>query len=193
MNIFSPLYDKCLRWARHRHAVYYLSGMSIAESVFFPIPVDVMLAPMALANKQKAWFYAMICTLTSVIGGLLGYWLGAEMFDLVEPAIASMGYTERFETIKTWMNDYGWVVVFVAGFSPIPYKLFTISAGLIGMALLPFMVASIIGRASRFYLVSALMYFGGETIDRKIKPIIDWLGWIVILLAVVGYLLYKYL
>ncbi|WMS88533.1 YqaA family protein [Pleionea litopenaei] len=193
MKIFSAMYDRCLRWAAHKHAVYYLGGMSIAESVFFPIPVDVMLAPMALANRNKAWFYATVCTLTSVVGGLIGYWLGAELFDVIFPYIESMGYAERLDTVKHWMNEYGWMVVFIAGFSPVPYKLFTVSAGVIGMALLPFLFASVIGRAARFYLVAGLMYWGGDTIERRLKPIIDWLGWSVILLAVFGYLLYKYL
>jgi membrane protein YqaA with SNARE-associated domain len=193
VKLFSSLYEKCLQWAAHRYAVYYLGAMSIAESVFFPIPVDVMLAPMAIVNRRKAWFYATVCTLTSVVGGVIGYWLGAELFHAIDPLIQSMGYADKFQQVQSWMNQYGWIIVFVAGFSPIPYKLFTISAGLIGMPLLPFIVASIIGRAGRFYFVAGLMYWGGEAIDKKLKQTIDWLGWVVIGLAVIGYLLYKYI
>lgn len=193
MKIFSPLYEKCLRWAAHRHATYYLGVMSVAESIFFPIPVDVMLAPMALARRDKAWFYATICTLTSVVGGLIGYLLGYWAFDsLVHPILESAGYLGKYQEVVEWFEKYGVWVVFVAGFSPLPYKLFTLSAGALHMALIPFLVASIIGRAARFYLVAGIMYFGGEALDRKLKQTIDWLGWLVIFLAVVGYLIYKY-
>ncbi|MCO7226372.1 YqaA family protein [Pleionea sp. CnH1-48] len=194
MKIFSPMYERCLRWAQHRHAVYYLSGMSVAESIFFPIPVDVMLAPMALAKREKAFFYAFVCTLTSVVGGVIGYFLGYWAFDsLVMPVLESTGYITRYDEVVKWFEEYGVWVVFIAGFSPIPYKLFTVSAGALHMALLPFLVASMIGRASRFFLVSAMMYYGGDAIDRKLKQTIDWLGWVVIFLAVAGYLIYKYI
>ncbi len=193
MKIFSPLYEKCLRWAAHRHATYYLGIMSVAESIFFPIPVDVMLAPMALARRDKAWYYATLCTLTSVVGGLIGYLLGYWAFDsLVHPILESAGYLGKYQEVVEWFEKYGVWVVFLAGFSPLPYKLFTLSAGALHMALIPFLVASIIGRAARFYLVAGIMYFGGEALDRKLKQTIDWLGWLVIFLAVIGYLIYKY-
>lgn len=193
MKIFSPLYDKCLRWAAHRHATYYLGIMSVAESIFFPIPVDVMLAPMALARRDKAWYYATLCTLTSVVGGFIGYLLGYWAFDsLVHPILESAGYLGKYQEVVEWFEKYGVWVVFLAGFSPLPYKLFTLSAGALHMALIPFLVASIIGRAARFYLVAGIMYFGGEALDRKLKQTIDWLGWLVIFLAVIGYLIYKY-
>ncbi|WP_144391348.1 YqaA family protein [Pleionea sediminis] len=194
MKIFSSLYDKCLTWARHQHAVYYLGGLSLAESIFFPIPVDVMLAPMAMARRDKAWFYAAVATLTSVVGGVLGYLLGFWAFDsLVMPAIEAAGYQPKYDKVVAWFEAYGVWVVFIAGFSPLPYKLFTLTAGALNMALLPFIIASTIGRSARFFLVAGIMYWGGEAIDRKLKQTIDWLGWVVILLAVVGYLLYKYL
>lgn len=178
----------------HRYAVYYLGGLSIAESIFFPIPIDVMLAPMCLAKREKAWFYATVTTITSVIGGVIGYLLGYWAFDsLVQPAIEAAGYMDKYLQVVDWFEAYGIWVVFIAGFSPLPYKLFTLSAGALQMALLPFIIASTIGRASRFFLVAAIMYWGGAAIDRKLKQTIDWLGWVVILLAVVGYLIYKYL
>jgi len=168
--------------------------MSIAESIFFPIPVDVMLAPMAMARREKAWVYAFVTTLTSVIGGVIGYLLGLYAFDsFVLPILESAGYMGRYQEVVGWFEEYGIWVVFIAGFSPIPYKLFTLSAGALQMALLPFLVASIIGRAARFYLVAGIIYWGGDAIDRKLKQTIDWLGWVVILLAVAGYLIYKYL
>ncbi|NVJ61310.1 MAG: DedA family protein [Gammaproteobacteria bacterium] len=194
MKLFSKMYERCLLLAGHRHAVYYLGGMSVAESIFFPIPVDVMLAPMAMAKREKAWFYATVCTACSVVGGILGYLLGMTLIELIQPLIDQFGYRDTFTSLQERMNsELGYVVVFTAGFSPIPYKLITITAGVIEMSLIIFLVASIIGRGARFYLVAAIVYWGGEAIDRKLKQTIDWLGWVVILLAVVGYLVYKYM
>ncbi len=194
MKIFSALYEKCLQWARHKYAIYYLGGMSVAESIFFPIPVDVMLAPMAMAQKNKAWFFAFVCSMTSVLGGVIGYALGYFAFDsLVEPVLHDLGYWEKYQAVVEWFNEYGVWIVFIAGFSPLPYKLFTLSAGAMQMALLPFLLASLIGRSARFFLVAGLMKWGGDAIDKQLKATIDWLGWVVIFLAIIGYLVYKYL
>ena len=132
-----------LVWAKHRHAERYLAGMSFAESVFFPVPPDVMLAPMSLAQPDKAWRFASFTTIASVIGGILGYLLGFWLFEpVVEPLIAQMGWQAKFDTALSWFENYGVWVVFLAGFSPIPYKVFTIGAGLMQMAFLPFLIAS---------------------------------------------------
>ncbi len=123
MRLFTPLYDAALRWARHRHAQRYLAGMSFAESVIFPVPPDVMLAPMCLANTNKAWYFALLTTLASVIGGILGYALGFWLFEpIVEPVIASMGWQDKFEHALTWFKDYGVWIVFLAGFSQSPTR-----------------------------------------------------------------------
>ena len=114
-----------LVWAKHRHAERYLAGMSFAESVFFPVPPDVMLAPMSLAQPDKAWRFASFTTIASVIGGILGYLLGFWLFEpVVEPLIAQMGWQAKFDTALSWFENYGVWVVFLAGFSPIPYKVF---------------------------------------------------------------------
>ncbi len=194
MKLFSRLYEQCLQWASHKFAVYYLAVMSVAESIFFPIPVDVLLAPMCLAQKQKAWWYAFVATITSVLGGVVGYLLGYYAFESwVLPILENYGYMPKFTEVSNWMKEYGIWVVFIAGFSPLPYKLFTLSAGAMQMAMVPFLAASIIGRAARFFLVATIVYFGGEAIDKKLKQTIDWLGWLVIVLAIIGYLMYKYL
>ena len=191
MKIFTALYDRVLVWSRHRFASRYLVLMSFCESIFFPIPVDVMLAPMTLARPEKAWYYAGITTLASVTGGVFGYLLGYFAFDsLVEPLITSAGYTERYLQTVDWFNQYGFWVIFLAGFSPIPYKVFTVSAGALQMAILPFMLASAIGRSARFFLVSGLIYWGGEAMERKLREYIDLLGWLVILLVIILYLIY---
>ncbi len=130
MKLFEPCYDMALRWARHRHATKYLGGLSFSESVFFPIPPDVMLAPMALSQPARAWQFAFITTIASILGGIAGYWLGYFAFDAwLAPLIESWGYTHKIDTAMQWFKDYGVWVVFLAGFSPIPYKIFTVSAG----------------------------------------------------------------
>ncbi|MEO2268365.1 YqaA family protein [Pseudoalteromonas pernae] len=192
MRLFTPLYDAALRWARHRHAQRYLAGMSFAESVIFPVPPDVMLAPMCLANTNKAWYFALLTTLASVIGGILGYALGFWLFEpVVEPLIASMGWQDKFDHALSWFKDYGVWIVFLAGFSPIPYKVFTIGAGLLHMAFLPFLLASAVGRGARFFLVAALMKFGGARMEEKLRQYVEVLGWLVVGLAIVLYLIYR--
>ncbi len=184
MNIFSPLYDRAMRWARHRHAPWYLGGLSFAESSFFPIPPDVMLAPMSLANPARAWWFAALTTLTSVAGGMFGYLIGVFAFDLVEPLIRDAGYWVKYEQARDWFGEWGFWAIFLAGFSPIPYKIFTITAGVIGMALGPFVLASVIGRGARFFLVAALMAWGGERMEQTLRRYIDRIGWILVALIV---------
>ena len=185
MKLFSPLYDRAMRWARHRHAPWYLGGLSFAESSFFPIPPDVMLAPMSLANPAKAWWFAALTTITSVAGGLFGYLIGVFAFDLVEPLIRDAGYWAKYEQAKVWFAEWGFWAIFLAGFSPIPYKIFTITAGVIAMALGPFVIASLIGRGARFFLVAALMAWGGERMEKTLRRYIDRIGWILVIAVIV--------
>ena len=129
MILFGPLYERVLLWSRHPHAERYLGAMSFAESSFFPIPVDVMLAPMCLADRDQWIRYAAIATVFSVLGGLAGYAIGYGMFEAIEPWLRDSHYWDAYETSRRWFDEYGVLVVFVAGFSPIPYKVFTIAAG----------------------------------------------------------------
>jgi membrane protein YqaA with SNARE-associated domain len=193
MKLFSQLYDACLRWAKHKYATTYLAVLTFAESVFFPIPPDVMLAPMVLARREKAWFLAGITSIASVVGGIAGYMLGVFLYEpVVLPFVEMMGYQGKLDTIIDYFNQYGVWVVFLAGFTPIPYKLFTVSAGMLSMAFLPFVVASAIGRAMRFYLVAGILYFGGEKMEDKLRQYIDAIGWIVVGLVLV-FIIYKQL
>jgi membrane protein YqaA with SNARE-associated domain len=191
MNFFSSLYDRALVWAAHRHAGWYLAGLSFAESAFFPIPPDVMLAPMVLARRDRAWAYALMTTLASVAGGVLGYLIGMLAFDGVEPWIQQFGYAEAYQHARDWFDQWGVWVVFLAGFTPIPYKIFTISAGVTGMAFIPFIIASLIGRGARFFLVAGFIYLGGEKMEHLLRQYIDRLGWMLIVLLLLAYLLYR--
>lgn len=187
MRLFSALYDKAMKWAKHRHAPWFLAGLSFAESSFFPIPPDVMLAPMALAKPTKAWQYTVLTTVASVLGGMLGYLIGLTAFEMVEPLIRDAGYWDKYEQARAWFAEWGFWAVFLAGFSPIPYKIFTITAGVIAMPFLPFVVASFISRGARFCLVACIMSWGGERMEGILRAYIDRIGWLTIGLAVLVY------
>lgn len=192
MKIFSALYEWTLKWAEHKFAPKILATLTFAESVFFPIPPDVLLAPMVLAKREKAWHYATLTTVASVFGGIVGYWLGYFMFEpWIAPAIESMGYTERFDKAVGWFEEWGVWVVFLAGFSPIPYKLFTVSAGFLHMMFLPFLIASAVGRGMRFFLVAGLIYWGGEPFEKNLRLWVDRLGWGLVALIIIAYILLK--
>lgn len=181
-----------MQWSRHPRAPWYLGGLSFAESSFFPIPPDVMLAPMALARPDRAWRLAFITTLASVAGGLAGYAIGHFAFELVAPWIeARPRYAEGYRLAVDWFERYGFWAVFVAGFSPIPYKVFTIAAGVLSMALLPFVLASVIGRGARFYLVAGLMRLGGARMEAALHRYVDTLGWAVVAAVVIALLLMR--
>lgn len=187
MKLFSILFDRVMHWSAHRRAPAYLAGLSFAESSFFPVPPDVMLAPMALARPERAWHFALLTTVASVLGGMFGYLIGMFAFEMIEPLLHSAGYWEKYLQTRNWFAEWGIWVIFIAGFSPIPYKVFTITAGVIGMAFLPFVIASTIGRGARFFMVAGLMKWGGPAMEQTLRQYIDRLGWLVILAIIVAY------
>jgi membrane protein YqaA with SNARE-associated domain len=191
MKVFSLLYDRALHWSRHPRAPWYLGALSFAESSFFPIPPDVMLMPMVLAQPKKAWRFAALTTVTSVAGGFAGFMIGVLAIDAILPWLENLGYMGAYERSQEWFMEWGFWAVLVAGFSPIPYKIFTISAGAMGMLVLPFMAASLVGRASRFFLVSGLLYWGGEGFEQKLRQYVDVLGWVFVALIIAGYFILR--
>lgn len=190
--MFRRLYSQVLSWAEHPKATRYLLGLSFAESSFFPIPPDVMLAPMCLAKSSKGFYFAMITTLGSVAGGVFGYLIGMFSYELIEPIIEVLNYSEKLEHVKAWFEDWGFWAILIAGFSPIPYKLFTIAAGMLSMAFFPFVLASIVGRGARFFLVAFLVSLGGDGLRDKLNDYIEIIGWAVSAIIIVGLLLYKF-
>jgi membrane protein YqaA with SNARE-associated domain len=194
MKLFSSLYEKALGWASHPRAPWYLGSLSFAESSFFPIPPDIMLAPMSLSNPRRAWYFAFLTTVTSVLGGLLGYFIGYFLFEeLGQPLIDLYNAQEKFDVARHWFDEYGIWVVFIAGFSPIPYKLFTVTSGVMSLALLPFLVASAIGRGARFFLVAGLIFWGGERFETFLRKRIDLIGWITVALIMAALVVWKVL
>jgi len=191
--MFQKLYDKTLQLSKHRHATKYLFALAFAESSFFPVPPDVMLAPMALAQPDKAFRFALLTTIASVLGGIFGYAIGYFLFDRIEPWLQTTHYWESYLIAQSWFNEWGFWAVFVAGFSPIPYKVFTIAAGAMNMMLLPFILASIIGRGGRFFLVAMLLSAGGARLESKLREYMDRLGWATVALVVIGAGIYKFM
>jgi len=190
MKLFSPLYRRAMQWSRHPHAPWYLGALSFAESSFFPVPPDVMLAPMSLANPRRAMALALLTTLTSVAGGLLGYAIGHFALDALLPWLQESRYWPAYQTAVAWFDRWGVWAVFDAGFSPIPCKVFAIAAGALSMALLPFTVASIVGRGLRFFLVAGLMAWGGARMEAILHRYVDRLGWATVALIAVGAIWY---
>ena len=188
MRLFSRLYERVMNWAGHRHAPYYLAGLAFAESSFFPVPPDVMLAPMALGNPRRAWFFAALTTVASGIGGIAGYFLGMFAFEFIQPVLHDYGYWDAFLRVKSWFGEWGFWAILIAGFTPVPYKVFTIAAGVTSMALLPFVLGSLIGRGARFFLVAALMVWGGERMEATLRAYIDRVGWIALIAVIIAWL-----
>ena len=170
MNFLKRTYNWTLEKAQHKNAKWYLSLISFAESSFFPIPPDILLIPMALASKARALFYAFMCTLFSVLGGILGYAIGYFFYNSVGIYIVDFYHLENsFNIFESYYKEFGILIVLGAGITPFPYKFITIASGVFGLNIFLFIIVSIIGRGLRFYLIAILLYFFGE----KIKLIID--------------------
>ncbi len=184
--MFRRLYDRVLVWSRHRHARRYLVGLSFAEATVFPIPPDVMLAPMVLAERSAAWRLAFLTTVSSVIGGLFGYLIGWLAVEAVLPLIERVGYLGAYQAAVDAFRSYGVWFVMLAGFTPIPFKIITIAGGALGTPLLGFVVGSVIGRGARFYLVSGIVWAGGERAAERLGDWVDLIGWLVIAAAALG-------
>ncbi|HET8817228.1 MAG TPA: YqaA family protein [Pseudidiomarina sp.] len=188
MKLFSWLYDRVLQWSQHRRAPAILAGLSFSESVIFPIPPDVMLAPMAMTQPHRAWFFAALTTVASVLGGIAGYVLGWWAFEpFVLPLIEWAGYQEKLATVTRWFQQYGFWIIFIAGFSPLPYKLFTVTGGMLQVAFIPFVMGSLISRGLRFFLVAWLLRTGGPKMAVKLRTYVDRIGWGMVILAIIAY------
>lgn len=189
--MFRKWYDRVLIWSAHKRAPAYLCVLSAAESSVFPVPPDVMLAPMALARPDRAWYFAGLCTISSVLGGLLGYLIGSLAFGLIEGWLWQSAWAGAFQRAVIAFEQYGFWYILLAGFTPIPYKVFTISAGVVGMPPLPFIAGSLVGRGGRFYLVAGLIKLGGERFERALRKWVDLIGWSVLALAAVVFMVLK--
>ena len=188
------LYDKCLELAAHRHAIWAMAGISFAESSFFPIPPDVILMPMVIAQRAKAWLYAAVCTVASVLGGMAGYLIGYALFETIGEPILGIYDPERaaWDKFTHLYETWGFWIVFAAGFSPLPYKVFTIASGVVALNFPVFVIASLLSRGARFFLVSGLLYWFGPPIRTFVEKRLGLVTTLFFILLIGGFVLIKY-
>ena len=198
--MFNTLYKKCLNLAAHKSSKYYLALVSFVESSFFPIPPDVMVIPMVISNKKDFVKIFFIATIFSVLGGLLGYFLGVFFFDIAVQIMSFYGYEDKLSELKyNLINSegfYAWLgILFLAGFTPLPYKVFTIASGLISFNILIFILISLISRGLRFFMVSYLSYKFGDLftkfMDKQGSKWFSSIGLLIVIIGIIIYLIFK--
>ena len=199
--MFKSLYKKCLDLAAHKSSKYYLAIISFIESSFFPIPPDVMVIPMVISKRNNYVKIFLITTIFSVLGGILGYLIGAFFFDLGTQIMSLYGYENKLNNIKNNLTDsdgfYAWLsILFLAGFTPLPYKVFTIASGLIGFDFFIFILISLISRGLRFFLVSYLSYKFGDLftnfMDKYGSKWFTMFGILIVIVSIIIYLSFKF-
>ena len=196
MNLFRPLYEFALRWAKHPHAEYYLAGLSFVEAFIFPVAPEIMLAPMTLA-RPKLWArYALVSLCFSLLGSFIGYALGHFAFQLVKPLIEDLGWMPKLNQIIDELHGQGpWKIfglLVLAGFVPIPLKIFTWASGVVGVPLPAFVAGMLIGRGKRVFAVCGAIRLGGERAERVLHRWIEWIGWglLALIVAIIVYVKY---
>ncbi len=199
--MFNTLYKKCLDLAAHKSSKYYLAIVSFIESSFFPIPPDVMIIPMVISKKNDFIKIFLIATIFSVLGGILGYFIGTFFFDIGMQIMTFYNYEGKLINIKNNLINsqgfYAWLgVLFLAGFTPLPYKVFTIASGLIGFNIIIFIIVSLISRGFRFFVVSYLSYRFGylftQFMDKQGSKWFTIVGILVLIIGIMIYLIFKY-
>lgn len=191
--MLTRLYNWTLNKAGHRHALPALAAVSFVESSVFPIPPDIMLIPMVLAERRRAWLIATVCTIASVLGGLAGYLIGYAFWEaLGQPLLEFYGYAEKFTHFTARYNEWGAWIVFTAGLTPFPYKVITIASGVAHLDLMVFVVASVLARGLRFFLVAGLLYAFGPPIRVFIERNLGLLTVVFVVLLFGGFILLKW-
>lgn len=192
MALFAPWYERAMRWSAHPRAPRILGLLSICEAIFFPVPPEVMLAPMTLAQPKRWFWFASISLFWSMLGALIGYAIGHWAIDLVTPWLIELGYGEKFEQIKQVARDDGFWFLLIGGFTPIPFKLLTLASGAVSMPLLPFIAGAVIGRGKRVYLVTGLIRLGGPRAEAWLRRNVERVGYAVLAVLVLGVALFKF-
>jgi membrane protein YqaA with SNARE-associated domain len=182
MKIFQPLYERAIVWSKHPRAPLILTVLSFFEAFIFPVAPEVMLAPMCLAQPKRGFRYAALSLLGSVFGMFVGYAIGHYAIDLIMPWIVDFGYGDHFDDIKKQAAEHGFLMLFLAGLTPVPFKLATIAAGAVGMPLLPFFLGGVIGRGKRVFLVAGAIRLGGEKAEAWLRKNIEPIGWLALVL-----------
>ncbi len=204
-GMFQRIYDFCIKLSKHRLAPVFLCANSFIESIFWPLPPDALLIPMCLARPNRALVLAFWTTIFSVLGAMIGYGLGYWFFDgFLGEIIAKLGYGKHVETIKAWFVDMGILFVAIGAFTPIPYKVIAWTVGMMAAAghadvlslseqlsLVMFALVSFLGRGARFGIEAVFIRAGGEAMADKVRKYIDAIGWVCVVLVVVGIIVYK--
>lgn len=200
MKIFAPMYQRAIAWSKHPRAPTFLTGLSFVEAIFFPVPPEVMLAPMSLAQPKRALWFATLSLIGSVCGAVIGYLLGHYAFEVMRPLFEWLGMMDGIQsgidTIRAKMIESPWAVFWLlvaGGFAPIPMKIFTWASGVVGVPWLPYLAAMAIGRGKRVFLVAIAIRLGGERAERALHRYIEPIGWAAsaVLLVAISYLIYK--
>ena len=194
MRLLRKIYDWILDKSNHPKAPWFLAVISFSESSFFPIPPDVILIPMVIANKMKAWWYAFVCTTSSVLGAIVGYCIGSFFYTTIGMIIINYySLQDQFVTFENLYNQYGIWIVLGAGFTPFPFKFITIASGVFHLNLLLFILVAIIGRGLRFYIVATLLKVFGNIIKKYIDRYFNLLSIFFFILLIGSFILIKYL
>ena len=194
MKLLRSLYNWTLKKAEHKYSPWILSIVSFAESSFFPIPPDILLIPMIIAKRLKAWMYAFICTFSSVLGGLAGYAIGYFFYNSIGVLIIDAYHlSSSFNTFESYYNEYGILIVLGAGFTPFPFKFITIASGVFNLNIFLFIITAIIARGLRFYLLAGLLFVFGEKIKVLIDKYFNMLAILFFILLVGSVILIKFI
>lgn len=198
MKLFAPLYERAIAWARHPKAPALLTGLSFAEAIVFPVMPEVMLAPMCLSQPKRGFWFATLSLAGSLAGAVIGYLLGHYAYELVKPMLESLGWLDKIDAQVAMLREVTaqspwkafWLLV-IAGFTPIPLKIFTWASGIVGVPMLPFLASMFIGRGKRVFLVALAIRLGGERAEKALHKYIEPIGWsaLVLMAALVGWLL----
>ena len=190
MKIFGPLYERTILWARHKHAPAYLTGLSFIEAIIFPVMPEVMLAPMCVAQPRRAFWFATLSLAGSMVGALVGYFLGQYAFEALKPMFAALGMLPAIEsgiaTVQAKMAESPWAVflfLVVGGLMPIPMKVFTWASGIVGVPMLQYVLSMLIGRGKRVYALALAIRIGGERAEQALRRYIELIGWIATLIV----------
>jgi len=193
-HLVRRLYDWTLHWADTKYGTPALFLLAFAESSFFPVPPDVLLIALTLGRQQRAWWFATVCSIGSVLGGMAGYAIGALAWHILEPVFIPYVFSRAiFEKVVEWYNAEAFLYVFIAAFTPIPYKVFTVAAGACHVPFWILVVASVVGRSARFFLVAGLLYFFGAPMRGFVEKYFDRLMWVFLGLLILGFVAVKYL
>ncbi len=194
MNIAKKTYDWVIHWASTPYALYALVLLAFTESFFFPIPPDILLIAIAFSKPRYSFFYATLCSLSSVIGGIVGYAIGYFLFESIGRLIFDLyGGTNEFETVKEYYNSRGAWMVLIGGFTPVPYKLITIASGVFLLDFKIFLLCSVISRSARFFLESLLIFCFGEKISLLLEKYFNLFTILLIVTVILGFLLFRVL